>query len=107
MTNKPLNTDLQDPKAGTLDLVCFSHLSWNFVYQRPQHLMSRFARNRRVFYIEEPDVGPDASRLLLKEDGNVRVAVPYLNKDLDKQEGRKEHIAQIQGLFRQFEIDSP
>jgi UDP-galactopyranose mutase len=24
-------------------LVCFSHLRWNFVFQRPQHLMSRFA----------------------------------------------------------------
>ena len=89
------------------DLVCFSHLSWNFVYQRPQHLMSRFARNRRVFYIEEPDVGPGPSRLLLKEDGKVQVAIPYLNKDLDKREGRKEHIAQIQGLYRQFRIDNP
>ena len=37
-----------------MDIVCFSHLRWNFVYQRPQHLLSRFARNRRVFYIEEP-----------------------------------------------------
>lgn len=36
------------------DLICFSHLRWDFVYQRPQHLMSRFARDRRVFFIEEP-----------------------------------------------------
>lgn len=36
------------------DLVCMSHLRWDFVYQRPQHLLSRFARERRVFYIEEP-----------------------------------------------------
>src|SRR4051812_14520465 len=36
------------------DLLCFSHLRWNFVFQRPQHLMSRFAKNRRVFFIEEP-----------------------------------------------------
>jgi len=36
------------------DLLCFSHLRWNFVFQRPQHLMSRFANNRRVFFIEEP-----------------------------------------------------
>ena len=28
-------------------LVCFSHLRWNFVFQRPQHLMSRFAEDRR------------------------------------------------------------
>ena len=36
------------------DLLCFSHLRWNFVFQRPQHLMSRFAKSRRVFFIEEP-----------------------------------------------------
>ena len=36
------------------DILCFSHLRWDFVYQRPQHLMSRFGRSRRVFFIEEP-----------------------------------------------------
>ena len=37
-----------------MDLVCFSHLRWDFVFQRPQHVLTRFARERRVFYIEEP-----------------------------------------------------
>ncbi|MDB4986984.1 MAG: glycosyltransferase [Myxococcaceae bacterium] len=36
------------------DMLCFSHLRWNFVFQRPNHLMSRFARQSRVFFIEEP-----------------------------------------------------
>lgn len=36
-------------------LLCFSHLRWNFVFQRPQHLMSRFARHRRVIFWEEPE----------------------------------------------------
>jgi UDP-galactopyranose mutase len=35
-------------------LVVFSHLRWDFVYQRPQHLLSRIARHRQVFFIEEP-----------------------------------------------------
>ena len=35
------------------DLVCFSHLRWDFVCQRPQHLMRRFARHRRVLFVEE------------------------------------------------------
>lgn len=39
------------------DLVCFSHLRWDFVYQRPQHLMSRFACEGRVFFVEEPVFG--------------------------------------------------
>ncbi len=34
-------------------LICFSHLRWDFVLQRPQHLMSRFARERAVFFFEE------------------------------------------------------
>ena len=37
-----------------MDLICFSHIPWNFVYQRPQHLLSRFAMYNRVFVIEEP-----------------------------------------------------
>lgn len=35
-------------------LLCFSHLSWNFVFQRPQHLLTRFSKIYKVFYFEEP-----------------------------------------------------
>ncbi len=35
-------------------ILCFSHLRWDFVWQRPQQLMTRFARDRRVYFIEEP-----------------------------------------------------
>ncbi len=40
--------------AQTLPLVVFSHLRWDFVYQRPQHLLSRMAAKRQVIIIEEP-----------------------------------------------------
>jgi UDP-galactopyranose mutase len=36
------------------DIFVFSHLRWNFVFQRPQHLISRLAQGRRIFFIEEP-----------------------------------------------------
>ena len=36
-------------------IVAFSHLRWNFVYQRPQHLLSRLAGKRPVVFIEEPE----------------------------------------------------
>jgi UDP-galactopyranose mutase len=39
-------------------IVVFSHLRWNFVYQRPQHLISRLAVHRPVFFIEEPELEP-------------------------------------------------
>jgi glycosyltransferase involved in cell wall biosynthesis len=37
-------------------IVVFSHLRWNFVYQRPQHLLSRLAAKRPVFFVEEPEL---------------------------------------------------
>ena len=39
-------------------IVAFSHLRWNFVYQRPQHLLSRLAAKRPVFFVEEPELDP-------------------------------------------------
>jgi UDP-galactopyranose mutase len=46
--------------AGT-PLVVFSHLRWDFVYQRPQHVLSRMAARRRVIVIEEPVHDPSAA----------------------------------------------
>jgi glycosyltransferase involved in cell wall biosynthesis len=43
-------------------LIVFSHLRWNFVYQRPQHLMSRLAARWPVVFIEEPVTGEDRLR---------------------------------------------
>ena len=65
------------------DLVCFSHLRWDFVYQRPQHLLTRCARERRVFFVEEPVFGQGSMRLDVteREDG-VQVVVPHLPEGL-------------------------
>jgi UDP-galactopyranose mutase len=35
-------------------LFCFSHLRWDFVWQRPQHLLTRAVRTHDVFFVEEP-----------------------------------------------------
>ena len=87
MTNKHLNPDLQDPKPGTLDLVCFSHLRWNFVYQRPQHLLSRCARERRVFFIEEPEGCDTPAHMEMKKDpSGVIVVKPFLPFGLTEEE---------------------
>jgi hypothetical protein len=71
------------PEAGPedgegYDLVCLSHLGWDFVYQRPQHLMSRFGRERRVFFVEEPRWGPGPARVELSRDGGVTVVRMHL-----------------------------
>ena len=70
--------ELEETFDSSADLICLSHLRWNFVYQRPQHLMSRCARERRVFFIEEPimvDSGSPRLRSHLDESG-VCVVVP-------------------------------
>lgn len=43
----------QDAAVNFDTVVCFSHLRWDFVLQRPQHLMQRMAKQRRVFFFEE------------------------------------------------------
>ncbi len=70
-----------DPEATTL--ICFSHLRWNFVFQRPQHLMSRFAREMNVIYWEEPvDIAANETAFLQVREAedaeNVRIVVPHL-----------------------------
>ncbi len=52
-TDHPARPDLK-PERPPAPLICFSHLRWDFVTQRPQHLMRRFAAERRVFFWEEP-----------------------------------------------------
>ena len=66
-------------------IICFSHLRWDFVFQRPQHLMSRFARSGMVIYWEEPEWEPSADpRLQLRVDPEqgVVIATPVLPEGL-------------------------
>ncbi len=60
---------LRDPAGpGLPDIVCFSIVEWEFLFQRPQQLLSRLAdRGHRVYYVSqffEPTPGaPDLHRL--------------------------------------------
>src|SRR3569832_1093786 len=69
------------------DLVCFSHLRWDFVFQRPQQLLTRFARKGRVFYFEAPvrDKACPEPRLqmALREEG-VMLLTPHLPADFSE-----------------------
>ena len=68
------------------DVICFSHLRWNFVFQRPQHLLTRCAREcRRLYFFEEPVFEDGAvPRLEVQASRGVRVAVPVLPPGLDE-----------------------
>src|SRR5690625_3856259 len=80
-------------------LLCFSHLRWNFVYQRPQHLMSRFARHYRVLYVEEPV--SDASDVpwldVRDQQGGVQVLVPHLPAHCTGDEARQAQRRLLDG----------
>jgi hypothetical protein len=66
-------------QTNTYDLICFSHLRWDFVFQRPQHLLTRFAQLHRVFFIEEPTYGEDGPRLEISDRENgLNVVTPRL-----------------------------
>ncbi len=58
-------------------MVTLTHLRWDFVFQRPQHLLTRCARRHRVFVIEEPviDDGPPRLDVSVRQHG-IHVVVP-------------------------------
>jgi hypothetical protein len=64
------------------DVLCFSHLRWNFVFQRPNHLMSRCARDQRVLFIEWPLFDADDPWLEVEEIvPNLLRVVPHQRDD--------------------------
>ncbi len=88
-----------------MDLICFSHLRWDFVYQRPQHLMSRFAIENRVFLIEEPLFDADRhSYLHLDRKLKLTVVVPHLPSGLSEPDADFEQVRLLKNLFEEENI---
>ncbi|HZG68371.1 MAG TPA: hypothetical protein VEZ12_16630 [Herpetosiphonaceae bacterium] len=101
-------------------LVCVSHLWWDWVWQRPQHLLSRLARHYPVFWAEEPHIeigdayeGFDVteerpnlhvSRLILRSDAATFWS--RLNEVLDRTGG---HAFKVSDSIREASLlfDSP
>ena len=83
-----------------MDLVCFSHLRWDFVFQRPQHLLSRCARDRRVFFFEEPVIGDGPPGLDVQTRTNgVRVVVPRLPDGITPAEAEQTQRALVDAFL--------
>lgn len=89
----------------TNHLVCFSHLRWNFVYQRPQHLLSRFTRHFKVYYIEEPlyDATTDFLEVSLQSE-NLWLVVPHLKEGLSEEDNIAKQKEFLANFFIQNEI---
>src|SRR5689334_9619526 len=44
------------PEASQPAILCLAHLGWDFVWQRPQHILSRLAQHYPVLYVNEPEI---------------------------------------------------
>jgi UDP-galactopyranose mutase len=89
------------------DIVCFSHLRWDFVFQRPQQLMTRLAARRRIFFIEEPVYDAAGSMYIeaRKDDlSDVNIITPHLGAKIGEDEARLQEIMIVQTVLRFFAI---
>jgi glycosyltransferase involved in cell wall biosynthesis len=88
-------------------IVCFSHLRWNFTFQRPNHLMSHFARERRVFYIEEPIFGASTSTIEVEVIGDgLTVCTPHLIDD-SRWRAESEQARLIRAFLLEQGVENP
>lgn len=91
-----------------MDMSIFSQLRWDFVYQRPQHLIARMTKEYRTFYFEEPeDIGnynsnentPANYHHYISEEG-VNVIVPLLKAgDMDSAPLLEKIVKQVHQDF--------
>ena len=85
-------------------LIVHSHLRWDFVWQRPQQILSRLAEHRPVLYVEEPVFLDDIMHPALEisiPHANVFRAIPKLPGRLseDYERGTAEVRALIQEVI--------
>src|SRR5687767_6381378 len=74
LTTNPFQT------FSDIPFVTFSHLRWEFVVQRPQHIMTRLAKTHPLLFIEEPVTPPEgngAEFIVKHPQPNITVLVPY------------------------------
>src|SRR4029450_2514109 len=94
-------------KGDSRDLICLSHLRWNFVFQRPQQLMTRCAKDRRVFFFEEPLFDTGIPQLRVVRDHGGYVCEPHLPRDLPRATVAAELRRLLSELQAKWKIDQP
>jgi UDP-galactopyranose mutase len=105
-----MNTmDFRGDFASPPLLLCFSHLRWSFVRQRPQHLMSRAARSRAVVFWEEPIFERECPHLLevRLEDEGVTVCTPHLPPELDQSQQYACQRRMLDLVLRELRSNAP
>ncbi|MDO9639885.1 MAG: glycosyltransferase [Pseudotabrizicola sp.] len=92
----PAQGGVPDVLYARRTIVCFSHLRWGFVHQRPQHVLSHAARTDRVFFIEEPIAAPGEStfRMQVAASG-VMVLTPCIDPAADQVLEQQKLVADL------------
>ena len=88
-----------------MEIVCFSHLRWDFVFQRPQHLLTRFADHFRIYYIEEPLFHQDLDHNSEVIHNNIHVIKPHLRGTPDEDNVADRQKLLIRNLFSKHKIN--
>ena len=85
-------------------ILVFSHLRWDFVYQRPQHLLSRLAEHYKIIFFEEPVFRPDEFGVdKSTPQPNVTVCKPYTPVDLPG--FHDDHLPFLKKIVRELVSD--
>jgi UDP-galactopyranose mutase len=95
------SSDLSGPLPP---LLVFSHLRWGFVFQRPQHLLTRLAKHFEVFFIEEP-VYNDALPYLASATPAEGIEVLTPHTRVQAPGFHDEQLPVLTGLLRDFAVE--
>jgi glycosyltransferase involved in cell wall biosynthesis len=78
------------------DMIVFCHLRWNFVYQRPQHIISRLSQHFNILVVEEP--------IATDNDGDYELQV--ISENLTILRPKVERIADIHIILEQLNLQN-
>jgi UDP-galactopyranose mutase len=88
-------------------VLCFSHLRWNFVFQRPQHLLTRCAKASPRVLLEEPVIeGAEPRLVVTRPADNLFIAVPHLPEGFSPDETNAALVSLVDRLVEDHDLHS-
>jgi UDP-galactopyranose mutase len=90
-------------------LLCLSHVRWDLVFQRPQHLMTRFARCMPVYFVEEPSFQRDEEPSLIRYEvaENLTVLVPHITAGMSYGDAVRNEKKLLHEFCREAGLTAP
>ena len=107
MTAMPSVANFSESRILHPTIICFCHLRWNSVFQRPQHIMTRLAETHRVLFIEEPIYDAENPKLQFQKASRVEIVTPHLSKGLSRDEENAILRGLVSELLEEQNIEQP